>query len=49
MNKKSFQIYAWHKDFARLVLRELTYPICPALQTGLIYSAPLAFDGFFMY
>jgi hypothetical protein len=45
MNKKSFQIHAWHKDFAPLVLRDLTNPVCPALQTGLIYSAPLAHDG----
>jgi hypothetical protein len=48
MDKNSFQIRAWHKDFAPLVLRELTNTICPALQTGLIYSAPLALDGFFV-
>jgi hypothetical protein len=51
LNKKPFRLRAefdptWINDFAPLVLWDLTDFICPALQTGLIYSALLAFGRF---
>jgi mannose/fructose/N-acetylgalactosamine-specific phosphotransferase system component IIC len=42
-------ILAWFYDFAPLVLCDLINFICPALQTGLIYFAPLALAWLIKY